>query len=897
MFALVLIVTRASGQVLTGTIIGTVMDESQSSLPGVTATLTSPALPGGPVTAVTSETGEYRFVALAPGIYTLAVSLPGFATYQEEGLRVTAAGTLERNITLKVSTINETVTVSGESPMVDVRQVAVSHTVSTELVENLQNQRYSVQEYAKWVPGVSAGDPSARSQSVAVMGSTTSENSWLMDGIVTNSPLNGGSHQGGDPDTIEELQVSTLGASAEYAIAQGAVFNFILKSGTNRFSGTGSYVYQNDSMVSKPTLVDCNCPAGRTGFSRRGVKDYSFHVGGPIIKDRLWYFVGGINWQRKESSPGADPHNQAYDQDSKESGKITWKISNRWKYSGVLNNEPFRTPGRPSLTQPTVSTLLDRDGTGIGIVTYGNELTDELSSSTLLTMRVSGTFDPDPKGIAKSGDYVTPNHTDSATGIQSGGTLMFYRQNLQRHNQSFKINHYIQGNTLDQDIRGGVQTEYSSFSERDAWPGGVHYVDVNGAPDQAIYRNAYGQGSNYNWQGGWAEDQMTFRKRLTLNLGARWDRIKGKSPDLPATDNELKPTGQTIKGLGDLFTWKSISPRLGFNLKLTDDGRTTLRGNYGRAYRPVFLQDLNLISPAQSPSTLKRWDPTTRDYTTLVSITDPLANVGIDPAIKPPFTDQYAIGVDRQIARSMAFSINYVYKHGERQVGWKDTGGIYGTQNVTLANGQTLTVFPLLNAASARRFLLTNGPGYFNKYQGLLLTVTKRMSAHWATDVSYTESRSTGLSTTGTTGQDPNNLINLTGPIAAIDRPHMLTTQSIVEIAPVGVMISANLQVVSGLPYAPQALVQLPQGRQSINIAPPGGVYRFPRQNILALRFSKQFALGSLRKVELIANVNNALQAQAYQTAVTFNYFDPRFAQPSTWMEPRNMNLMAKVSW
>src|SRR5206468_1244887 len=104
-----------------------------------------------------------------------------------------------------------------------------------------------------------------------------------------------------------------------------------------------------------------------------------------------------------------------------------------------------------------------------------------------------------------------------------------------------------------------------------------------------------------------------------------------------------------------------------------------------------------------------------------------------------PDTDQYSIGVERQLARMMAVKVSYVYKHGADQLGWKDVGGVYGTQAVTLPNGQVLNVLPLLNSPSSRRFTLTNGPGFFNKYNGLLMTLSKRMSNHRQADVSYTE--------------------------------------------------------------------------------------------------------------------------------------------------------------
>src|SRR5437667_275834 len=109
----------AGAQILPGTMIGTITDESGSSLPGVTATITSTALPGGPATTVTDEQGRFRFAGLAPGTYDLTLTMDGFAKRQDEGLRVITGGTLERNVVLKVAAVAETITVSGQSPMVD----------------------------------------------------------------------------------------------------------------------------------------------------------------------------------------------------------------------------------------------------------------------------------------------------------------------------------------------------------------------------------------------------------------------------------------------------------------------------------------------------------------------------------------------------------------------------------------------------------------------------------------------------------------------------------------------------------------------------------------------------------------------------------------------------------
>jgi hypothetical protein len=880
----------AFAQVLTGKIIGAVKDESGAVLPGVTVTLTSPdALPGGPLASVTDAQGEYRFPDLDRGAYALTVTLAGFSAYQEEGLQVAIGGTTERNVTLKLASVAETITVSGESPMVDPREVGVKTNLNREAIENLPTQRHNMfTDYAKWTPGVSAADPSGQGANISIMGSATDENSSLLDGASVDRPASGGSFASSDHDAMEEMQVITLGASAEYQLAQGGVVIAVSKSGTNSFKGDASAYWWPDSLLSKPIKVDCRCASGQTGFTNLVFRNYSAHAGGPIIKDRLWYFGGGNYDRRNQGTPGSDPAILVGRYSHATFAKIVWQPNDTLKFRITHQTDPYGGNATPTLERPFITLSANY---GMDHV-YAGEMTATLSHNMLLTARSTGWVATHYPSKPLSGDRVSPIHFDQQTGIACCGVASFNDQGTGRHGQAFKVNRYFQGARSTHDLRFGLQLEWAHYQSFTALPSGVNYNDLGGRPDQATFREPSVTGGAYRSQGAWVEDEVTFARRLTLSLGLRFDRMHAISPDLPAVNNNLDPTGQTIEGLGDLHTWKVWSPRIGFNLKLGDDGKTILRGNYGRAYRQIYTDDFTDVHPGISRSTLTRFNPATGGYTTIISVTDPTANIAVDPDLEAPFSDQFSVGLDREVIANVRVSATFMHKRSEKQIGWQDIGGVYGTRTEVLPDGRTLTVYPLLNATSARRFLRTNGPGTFSRYSGLILGLDKRWSQLWRGSVFYTYSKANGLVTTG---QDPNDKIFADGRLQ-LDRPHMLTVMSLYEIPKIGMLVAADFQRVSGSPFAPQALVQLPQGRRSVNIE-PAGAFRYPSQEMLNFLFSKFLFRRGARSAELIAELKNTLQDTAHSAVITRNFFSATFGQPSTWIEPRRMSIVARVKF
>jgi hypothetical protein len=875
----------AQAQVLTGRVLGTVKDDSGAALPGATVTLELAGRP--PVTGVTSETGQYRFVELDAGAYRLTVTLSGFGTYVEEGLLVEVGGTTGRDVTLKVGAIAESITVSGESPMVDPRRFGVTANVKREVIDVLPTRHDRIMEFGKWVPGVSSADPSGHAYDLAVLGSDTGENTPLVDG----APQQGR----GDPETVEEIQAITLGASAEYQVAQGGVFNVVSKSGTNNFKFIASAYYHPDQSPfgSTPTKRPCNCPEGETGYHMPIMRDFGGHVGGPILRNRLWFFAGGNYFHREESEPGAIPDLKPAP--ARFNHGITWKwdwrITDKIMFKQMLFNAIWERPEGPGITQENrtglsvaapFETVLKSGGKVYS--THASEVTATLSPTMLLTVRNTGTWNPEQYQDPLSGNYTTPNRQDAGSGLSCCGVASFNMNEAFTLQQHVKVNKYIQGARATHDIRFGVQFTRASNWSATAWPSGVQYRDLNTQPDQATFRGPSVSGGKNKSQGFWAEDQFTFG-RVTVSVGARYDHMSGVSPDLDEFDNELNRTGNTIQGLGDMLTWNTFAPRLGGNIRLTSDAKTTLRWSAGRSYREISNGDFSNVHPGIATSTLTRWNPATNSYSTIVSVTDPRANIRFDSDLNPSFTDAYSIGFDRELRSNVAVGATYVHKRGDDLIGWQDIGGVYGTRTDVLPDGRTVTVLPLLNNPSQRVFLRTNGPGTFTRYHGLILTFDKRFSNHWQATASYTRSKTEGLTTTG---QDPNDNVNNIGRLSPQDRPNMVVATSIYNIQRIGLQVATSYMFMGGRPWAPQAQINLPQGRRSVNIDEPGS-FRYSDQNLLSFRFSKTLWSPGTQRVLFNVVLTNALQDQGEQSLVTRNFYASNFAQPASWIQPRRI--------
>src|SRR5437016_27406 len=326
--AALLLPRTAGAQGLTGALVGTVKDEQGAVLPGALVRVTSPALIGGPTTTTTNERGQLRFPVLPPGPYMLEIELQGFATYREEDVRIGAGATLERTAVLKLAGVAESITVEGSGSRIEARGSGFESRFGPEYLGAIPTRRFSMFDAIRAAPGVSPTSPSSGTvNTVSAFGSGGNENLFLIDGTNFTCPCAGVSRAEPSVDVIQEIQVQSVGVSAEFGNIQGTVFNVLTKQGGDRFLYDASYFAQSSSLTSQPILLPVPGRQSPTGYERARFRDFTTNLGGPVVRDRLWFFTGYQYLRDYDSQPGTDPAFPRTYEQNKIFAKLTWRLT------------------------------------------------------------------------------------------------------------------------------------------------------------------------------------------------------------------------------------------------------------------------------------------------------------------------------------------------------------------------------------------------------------------------------------------------------------------------------------------------------------------------------------------------------------------------------------------
>ncbi|MFQ5790050.1 MAG: TonB-dependent receptor domain-containing protein [Acidobacteriota bacterium] len=932
------------GQAADGAVFGTVQDDRGMAVSGATVTLTA-TMRSRAEHVTTDDKGRFRFVNVSPGTHALRVSAAGFSAYLEEEFRIRVGENLERNISLKPDQLTEALTAATRSPGLDALQPGLSTNYGPKWLATIPLFRFGPFDFPKAAPGSSARRPSASDDDlVAAFGSGANENGYLLDGVNITSPWSGTSSAFVDLGVIQEVEVLSLGASAEYGGSPGAWFRFVTRKGGSDYRFGLSYYAQPASLASAPIELDCGCPGGRSTFARDRYGNFNVQLGGPLVEDRAWFFGGYQYLRSDESQPGADPRFPAQFETSRTFWKLDWYITPRLKLMHSYHDDYWNRPQVPTRSNPPHS-LVSFEGhnhaAGFADLSY------RFSENSLWSLRVSGFYSPNISAEPNNGDRSLPYRFDARRGVATGGARGFGSFKQDRTDVRVKVSYYAKEFLgLDHDFKFGVQFATGSHRGFYGYPGGVRYYDYPGfgpASGYALLREPSSNGGQFRNWGAFLEDVVSLHDRITLKLGVRFDRSTARSQAIPRIDAQGNETGGTIEGLGFLYRWSSVSPRVGFTYRLTGDGRTLLRGSVGRFHRDVLTREIEQFHPGNTAAVQAFFDPETGRYSRAMSVFDPAANLKADPDSEAPTTDQFYLGIERELKTGWVVGLHMVRKKGRKPLGWTDARGLYGTDTFHLPNGRLITVHPLLSDTGDRLFTLGNPDGWFFDYRGAVLDFQKRFSNRWQFRTSYTFSENEGLISSSKPfvqnavdvsfadvpqrtdgaipfGRDPNDLTNATGKLRD-DRTHMVRVQGALEIPKVNLSVGLHFQYLTGKPWAAFALVPLPQGNRAVYVEPPG-TRRLPSQTLLDMRLAKTLSLrdlsllrwigryrpfrwagqsriirglGERGKMELSIDVFNILNDEAFEEIVTSNVFSPNFGEGRRFIDPRRAMLGVKL--
>jgi hypothetical protein len=896
-------------QGLTGALIGTVRDSQDRAIVGAVVRLTSPSLIGGPATVTTDERGRLRFLALPPGEYVVDVTVLGFTPLHQEGLSLGAGATLERTMVLSPAAVVESVVVETEGPRADVRDPGYGTRFGPEELRTMPTRRASMFDFIRAAEGISPTSPSSGTvTTVSAFGSATNENQFLIDGTNFTCPCNGVARSEPGLDFIREIHVQSIGSSAEFGNLQGAVINVVTRQGSERFRSDLSYYGQTSALTSQP--VRQPFATGQSGYERARYQDASASFGGPAVHQRLWFFAGYQYLRDYDSQPGADPeYPRTYEQD-KWFGKLTWQLASGWQFVQSVHQEFMVNPDSPTAVTPFEATLRRR--ASVPAITFGH-LTHAGSTNTVWDVRVARfVFDQD--SLPSTGDRSIASHFDNLTGITSAAPPSFSKLRIARTTAKATLSRYQpEFIGVSHEWKIGGQIEQGGHESTTIIPTGIRFINRGVTPVQAISSNPSRVAGEFITAALFATDAMDIGDRLTISAGVRFEHARAISPDLDAVDLRGDRIDATVTGLGTMYTWNLVSPRVGIVARLTSDGTTLLRGSYGRFNQGVLTGELEPFHPGAAPVTTAAFDAGTGDFTRILQVVDNSVNLRFDPSTRAPRTDEYSIGIDRELGRQISAAVAYVAKRGAEFIGWTDTAGEYSQQTRSLADGRSATVYALTSALDSRRYLLTNPAGYASRYDGLVMAFERRRSDGWRATGSYTLSRASGLQASGGTsaagpqvstvsppqpltfGRDPNDLTNARGRLPN-DRPHIVRMTGTVDVPRTKIAIAASFQYFSGKPWARTALVPLPQNNSQRILLEPRGTQRLPSQSLLDLRMSRTFAVGQFGRVDLLIDVLNALNETAAEEIATDNIASANLGQPSRFVDPRRAMLGVRLN-
>jgi hypothetical protein len=865
-------------------IVGTVTDSSQGALPGVTITVSSPAMVGGALSTTTGSEGSYVVRDLSPGVYEVVAELSGFKTVRRQGIQLSFATTLTVDVLLEVGPMSETVTVVGDPPTVDVTTAAAATSLDGKLVENVPTARATMTALVDLLPGVTSG---------VAYGNSRTQNTYMYDGILGTSPDTGAVTPGMNYNWISEIQYVALGASAEYGETQGATINLILKSGSNRYAGLLDY------WTTRPGWVSDNrsglTPAQQQRFRPQEILswwDTSAQIGGPVLRDRLFFFAG-YQYYRDDRLPSGSLGGSTDTRIARYRGKIDWSVVAPLRVEAEVNvtRFDFETGHGPTTLVEALGLASDP------IIPWGVRTTWTANSSTFFEFRLGG-FESDSTRLPLQGALDGPApRRDLVTGIRSENYPSFNRLERPRRNVGGYVTRHVEGLWgRSHTLKGGLEFERTRTRREDGYPGKQSFQDQLGQPFLVeLWEGSTVEGVAKRFTA-FVQDVWTIREGITIEPGVRFSTYRGSTADR-----------------GTVFSTQALSPRIGLAWELGRDHKTVLRAHYGHYHDGIYVQSFSFLNTAGlNPIITARVDGPNR-FTEINRSTLP-SNFAIDDDLVHPYTEQFLVGVERELFPQFSLQAQFIRRNFENNLGFIDTGSIYdpvqrqdpgpdGRLN-TGDDGTMLTVYNLRNPGRAFS-VLTNPDGAYRRYTALQFIGRKRYADNWQVVASYTWSRSegtvdnqfgghiaSGASDTGTRGAfaNPNQAINNEGR-STFDYPHQVKIEGSYLLPLLGGFHTGVVyRYFTGEAWGRRAIITgLSQGTETIRIE-TRGTRRMPDTSTIDLHVEKLIPLrGVNRAVGVYLDIFNVTNDGA-PVGLRGLYTDvsgSSFGVPNSWSDPR----------
>ncbi len=871
----------------TGAVRGVVADEQGNPLPGVAVTLSSESLMGLR-TFITDANGEYRFPALPPGEYKVKAELNGFGTVVREKIRVNTTATLTLDIQLKPATVSEEVTVTAQSPTVDVKSTeTASVTLSNEILRNVPNNQFTA-EIVNLAPGVNNNVAFGASQDTGI--------AYSMDGVNVADPEAGSAWVFSDYNIIEEAKVMGIGLPAEYGNFTGVIFNLVTKSGGNSFSGHFEFDFQGYQADSKFWQANNNqdyiadFPSLTSPSSK--LMDINGHIGGPVVKDKLWFYVGGQFYQTKERPTGF-PEDVRYNQPrifAKLSSQLTPTLNmslafQRTKYQGINRDASSTVLPIATVTQNSPDWLLSFN------------LTKILSPKTFFDVKTNyfeGIYYLNP-----TAGFDAYAHYSYNLDMLQNSSGYFYYADRARFGTNASLTHYAENFIAgSHDFKFGAEFERSMARSRYGYTGtggalgdNVKYNDYVGygynlagdsvyftGPYLAYQYTGYDTNTRYTRLEVFVQDSWQVTKRLNLSLGLRYSQNWGD-----------------VKGVdGSVFKTHRLAPRLGFTFDILGDKTTILKAHYGQFTEAMLTAYLDRMNPSANFGnyTGYLYDPLTESWDEMYSI--PHNPFTMASNIKHPYMTQFTVGIERELFKNTSLGVTYINRKWNDLIGRYNRAADYITQEVFSPDlDQTFTVYEqTLETLDLSDFVIANIKKNsdfpwvleqpYRKYEGIEVLFNKRFSNRWQLLASYIYGKASGTvdnsfgSDIGWAGNmnDPNMWINAKGNLTN-DPTHMIKLQG-TYVLPFDISLTGYFWGITGNSWTTRLLTDAFNQGQITFFTEARGSHHYPMQKMLNLRLEKIFTLAQKYRLGLMFDVFNVFNddtIMSWGTRIGFDWF------------------------